>query len=148
MSKSRVAFIQRVFGDLRWNPEYQWWATESHRPSGEVVGVAILNDAFGPRRRRVERAARLFLRAMEAEPRVLREAMNGELLDHLNASARQAGNPELIAAEWVSRLRLEFAGIYWCVPLSLTYDANAVAQGRKVSLKLDENLRLLNAALT
>jgi hypothetical protein len=51
------------------------------------------------------------------------------------------------ANEWVSRLRLEFAGLYWCVPLSLTYDAGAVAEECKLTLTLDEGLRLLTAEL-
>jgi hypothetical protein len=68
MSKAGVALIRRAFGDLHWDPDYQWWATESRRPSSEIIRVAVLNDAFGPRRRRVERSACLFLRAMEAEP--------------------------------------------------------------------------------
>jgi hypothetical protein len=42
-------------------------------------------------------------------------------------------------------LRLESAIFYWCVPLSLTYNAGAVAEGPKVSLKLDEGLRFLAA---
>lgn len=147
MPKVGVGLIQRAFGDLRWDPDHRWWATESRRPSGEVVRVAVLNDAFGPRRRRVERAARLFLRAMEAEPCILREVVDGALLDSLNASARNAGHPELGAAEWVSRLLLEFAGLYWCSPLSLTYGTGEVAEECKLTLKLDEDLRILIAEL-
>jgi hypothetical protein len=145
VAKTRAALIRQAFGDLRWDPEHQWWATEYCRPSGEVVRVAVLNDALGPRRRRVERAADLFLRTVDAEPRTLREALAGEVPGRLNTLSREAGGPELSGEEWAARVRLAFVAVYWCVPVTLSYDVGQPAEGRTVWLDLDEEFRLLRA---
>jgi hypothetical protein len=145
VSKARAALVQQAFGALRWDAAYQWWSAVHRRPSGEAVRVAVLNDTFGPRRRRVERAARLFLRVLEAEARVARQALGPEQVRYVNRALAQAGRPAMSADELAARLRLEFVAVYWTVPVQLTYAADDLVEGCKVAVRLDADLAVLRA---
>jgi hypothetical protein len=136
-----------AFRELSWDGEHQWWSASFRRPSGETVQVVVLNDAFGPRTHRVERAAELFERTMESEARILLNAMGRGPLDQFNGLLRETGRPALSAEELTSRLRLRFVAFYWCVPVTLTYEASDLVEGRRVALELDTDLSILAAAV-
>jgi hypothetical protein len=133
-----------VYGELRWDAASLWF-TQVRLPSGDWLDV-IVDPGDGDRFAFLDSAAPLYQRAREAEPRLLREAIQQELLELYNDVWRQR-DPELTADELVSRLELVMVHIGTVVPVTLGYAVGDLFAGHRVDVEADENLRLLGTNL-
>lgn len=139
-SKAKPDIVCRAFRGLRWNAKHQWWAAKHSLPDGRSLRVVVLNDSFGPRTERIPKAARLFLRFVEAEGRIRRLALGRATLVRINKALLQISKARTSKAEVYDRLRLEFVAVYWCAPLQVTYSADGLVAGCKFNLELTSDL--------
>ena len=134
-----------VFGELRWEAESSWWFTQMRLPSGDWLDVIVDPGDEDPSTF-IEQAATLFRRAMDAERRILHEAVRGRMLDLYDAW-RQEGEPELSAAGLEERLELTFVRLDTVSPIVLSYWPAEVFGGHSVDVMVDERLRVTGVGL-
>jgi hypothetical protein len=137
-----------VFGELRWESERAVWFTQIRDATNEWIDVSIEPEE-GDRLARLDRAAELYSRAMRAERQLLRTAVRSELPELYNDTWRQANEPELTAAELVSRLVFTFIQVSPTAECAviLSCDARELFGGYSVDVELDSEVRYLDVNL-
>jgi len=134
-----------VFGELRWEAESSWWFTQMRLPSGDWLDVIVDPGDEDPSAF-VERAAGLFRRAMDAERRILHEAVRGRVLDLHDAWGRE-DEPRLTAEGLEERLELTFVRLDTVAPVVLSYWPGDLFGGHSVDVTVDEKLRVTGVGL-
>jgi len=129
-----------VFGELRWEAEHSRWFTQLLLPSGEWLDVVVDPDNEDPVSF-VEHAAQLLSRAIDAERRILADAVQSKLLD-LYDHWRQEGDPALSPDELKERLDLSFVRLDTVAPVILSYGLGDVFGGHCVDVRVDEHLQV------
>ncbi len=91
----------------------------------------------------LERATILFRWALENERRLLREAVEGELLELYNDTWRQGNEPVLTADELTARLEWHLLAISSSdiVPVEFGYGAGDLFGYHSVTVEVDADLR-------
>jgi hypothetical protein len=142
-----------VFGELRWDAARSVWFTQV-RDTSWMIDVSV-KPGDSDRLACLDRAADLYSRAIRAERQLLRTAIDNYLLELFNDNWRLADGQEemnqgeLTAEEFAARLRFEFIKVSPSsrFAVELGYDAGDMFGGHAVFVRLDRNLRYLNAAL-
>ncbi len=134
------SLIHPVFGNLQWEEKFSWWFAQIRQASGEWLDV-IVDPGDDDPAGFVERASRLYIRAMEAERELLREAVNTKLLD-LYETWRQEDEPKLTAEELKDRLVLTFVRIDTIIPITLSYDLGDVFGEHSVDVNVDSRWQI------
>lgn len=134
-----------VFGELRWEAESDWWFTQVRLPSGDWLDVVVDPGDEDPSAF-VEQAAALFRQAMDAERRILHEAVRARVLDLYDAW-RQEDEPRLTAEGLEGQLELTFIRLDTVAPVVLSYWAGEVFGGHSVDVTVDEKLRVTGVGL-
>jgi hypothetical protein len=129
-----------LFGDLKWEPDFSWWFTQIRLASGEWLDV-ILDPGDDESSAFLERAAPLYLAAMEAERMVLAEAVRQRILE-LYEHWRQEDEPKLTAEELKDRLELIQVRVDAGDDITLSYVLGDVFGGHSVQVMLNEQLQV------
>src|SRR5262245_56822573 len=99
-----------VFGELRWESARGVWFTQVRDRSGEWIDVSVDPDE-GDRVACLDRAAELYLRAMNAERQLLLTAVEKELLPLYNDCWHESLWPVLTAKQLMEHLEFTFIQI-------------------------------------
>jgi hypothetical protein len=134
-----------VFGELRWEAESSWWFTQMRLPAGDWLD-AIVEPGDEDPAAFVERAATLFRRAMDAERKILHEAVQVRVLD-LHDAWRQEDEPRLTAEGLEEQLELTFVRLDSVAPLVMSYWPGEVFGGHSVDVTVDDQLRVTGVTL-
>lgn len=136
MAEASETRTHPVFGELVWQSEYSYWLAKFGERLEVIVDPGDLDrDAF------LEPAAKLFERVRKAEPRILRKAINEDLLELYNGTWRRNANPELSATELAAQLVLGLIEIGQGIPVILHYEAGHLFGNHIIALELDEQLQ-------
>ena len=130
------------FGQLRWEPKSGWWSAQVKLPSGERLEVLVApgeEDRFAF----LDRAAELFRWALGAQPQILRDAIQSELLELYNDVWREPTEPELTADELAGQLEWSVVEVSASdiVPVVLSYEAGDLFGGHSVAIEVDSELQ-------
>jgi hypothetical protein len=136
-------FDHPEMGTLRWEAEWSWWFTQIESPIDGGWLDVIVDPGEGDRIAFLGRAGELYHWALAHQGRILREAVEAELLELYNAVWRQGGEPELTAEEMTVRLTwtLLNLSVSEIVPVSFGYAAQGgMFGGHSVDVEVDGEL--------
>jgi hypothetical protein len=136
-----------ILGVLEWEAEYGYWFTQYQLPDGEWLDLTV-DPGDGDRYGFLKRAADLFLWALKNERRLLREAIEAELLELYNDTWRQ-DEPVLDAEDFEAGLEWHFLALSASeiVPVVFSYGAGEMFGGHSVDVELDAELTYLDVDL-
>jgi hypothetical protein len=136
------------FGELRWEPKSGWWFAQIELPSGERLEVLVQpgeEDRFAF----LDRGAELFRWALGAQPQILRDALQSELLELYNDVWREPTEPELTAEELAGRLAWSTVEVSASdlAPVVFGYEAADLFGGHTLAIEVDSELRFRDVDL-
>jgi hypothetical protein len=148
MSDQPESITHPVLGELRWEVARSVWFAQVRDSTGEWIDVSV-EPEDGDRVACLDRAADLYLRAMRAERQLLRTAIEKELLPLYNDCWREPLWPVLTVEQLMKQLEFTFIQIRpgFDVAVILSYEAEHPFAGHCVDVKLDGELRYVNAGL-
>jgi hypothetical protein len=141
MAKVSETLSHPDFGELGWLPEDSHWYTAIRKPTGDWLDV-IVDPGDNDRYVFLESAAKLFRWALDNEPRILRDALQAELLELYNDTWRRSDGPVLTAEDLAGRLKwtLLDIGSLDIVPVTFWYGAGELFGNHNVAIEVNADL--------